>query len=134
MRFSGFAVAGMFLASSWSLPIIAAASTEPTTALPLFPGATLVEKQPPAVACGITIRGVQYQSDAKAAQAVNFFRKALPGATIWTVTAHLTIADFLMSNGKSEVRVLGTPDGIYLVYATFSKPISESQLRHGLRC
>jgi hypothetical protein len=116
------------------LPSLASAATEPVTGLPLFPGATLVERQPPAVECGITIHGVQYESNEKAPKAVDFFRKALPGASTWTVPAAMIITNFLAPDGKAAVRVLGTPDGMYLVYWTLSKPRTVAQLRAGPKC
>jgi hypothetical protein len=134
MRFPKAASVGALLFSCWLIPTLAAASTDPTTGLPTFPGSTVVETQPPAVSCGITIRGVQYESDEAAAKGVDFFRKALPGASTWTVPARLIITEFLMPNGKAMVRVLGTPNGMYIVYASLSKPVTMSQLRAGLKC
>jgi hypothetical protein len=123
------------LALSWCwIPVVAAASTEPITGLPLFPGATVVDTQPPVVACGRTIRGVQYESDETATKGVAFFRKALPGAGVWTTPAAMIITEFLAPNGKASVRVLGTPSGMYLVYGSFSKAVSMAQLRAGLKC
>jgi hypothetical protein len=134
MRLPRSASAGMLLLSCCLIPTLAAASTDPTTGLPTFPGATVVESQPPTVSCGITIRGVQYQSDETATKGVDFFRKALPGASTWTVPARMIITEFLMPNGKAMVRVLGTPDGMYIIYGSLSKPVTMSQLRAGLKC
>lgn len=134
MRFPKSAAAVLLLLSCCLIPTIAAASTDPTTGLPLFPGATVVDTQPPVVACGRTIRGVQYQSDETATKGVAFFRKALPGAGMWTTPARMIITEFLAPDGKASVRVLGTPDGMYIVYGSFSKPVTMAQLRAGLKC
>lgn len=134
MRFPKSAAAVLLLLSCCLIPTLAAASTDPTTGLPLFPGATVVDTQPPVVACGMTIRGVQYQSDETATKGVAFFRKALPGAGMWTTPARMIITEFLAPDGKASVRVLGTPDGMYIVYGSFSKPVTMAQLRAGLKC
>ncbi len=129
MRFQKLVSAGVLAFSCSSVPAFAG-STEPVSGLPMFPGATLVEKQDPAVLCGRTVRGIQYETDAVAAKAVGFFRKALPAAATWAVPAAM-LTEFLAPNGKAMVRVNGTPSGSYIIYASFSKPFTESQLRSG---
>jgi hypothetical protein len=131
MRLSKLASAGMLL-SCCLIPTFAVASTEPISGLPLFPGAKLVDTQPQATVCGIAVRGVQYESNQPGTKAVDFYRKAIPGAGAWTTVA---FAEFLASNGKASVRVLPTPDGgMYLVYGSFSKPVTMARLRAGLKC
>ena len=122
MRFGIPARAGVLLLLLSVAPSFASAATDSMTGLPLYPGSTLVDTQAPAVACGITVRGVQYGTDDSAAKASAFFRKALPGASSWTVPAGRMTA-FLMPDGKTLVRILGTPSaGSYIVYGAFSKP------------
>ncbi len=135
MRLPRFASAAALIVSCCSIPALAAASPEPTTGLPLFPGASVVDRQPPAVFCGITMRGVQYQSNEPATKGVAFFRNALPGAATWSLPTPLIVTAFLTPNGKAEVKVLGTPDGgMYIVYGSFSKPVTMSQVRAGPKC
>jgi hypothetical protein len=133
LRFGTSARAGVLLVSLSFAPSFASASTDATTGLPVYPGSTIVDTQAPAVLCGITVRGVQYGTDDSAAKASAFFRKALSGAINWTVPA-ARMTEFLMPGGKTSVRVLGTPAGSYIVYGAFSKPVTESQLRSGLKC
>ena len=134
MRFELPARAGMLLFSLSFAPSFASAATDSTTGLPLYPASTIVDTQAPAVLCGITVRGVQYGTDDSAAKASAYFRKALPRASSWTVPA-ARMTEFLLLDGRTSVRILGTPSaGSYIVYGDFSKPVTESQLRSGMKC
>jgi hypothetical protein len=133
MRFPklGSAVLLIFLCSS--VPMVAAAATEPVSGLPLFPGATVSQAPRSQERCGITIRSVQYQVDGPTKKPVDFFRNEVPGASTWTF-ANGRVAAFLTPNGKAIVKVLTTsPDSYYIVYGSYSKPVTVPQVRTG-RC
>lgn len=113
------------------VPMLAAASTEPISGLPLFPGAKAGGAPHTQAHCGITMRSVQYEVDGASTKPVEFFRKALPGAGTWTF-ANGSVTGFLTPDGKSIAKVLTlSPNSYYIVYGSYSKPVTMSQVRTG---
>jgi hypothetical protein len=125
-------VSAVLLMFSYSfVPMVAAAATEPLSGVPLFPGAKPGDTPRTQVHCGITMRSVQYDVENSATKPVDFFRKALPGASNWTV-ANGYMTAFLTPNGKAIVKIVSGAPGFYtIVYGSYSKPVTVSQVRKG---
>ena len=131
MRSLKFVPAVLATVSFALVPMLAAASTEPISGLPLFPGAKVGGAPHTQAHCGITMRSVQYEVDGPSTKPVEFFRKALPGAGTWTF-ANGSVTDFLPRDGKSIVKVITVaPNSYYIVYGSYSKPVTMSQVRTG---
>jgi hypothetical protein len=130
MRLAKLVSVFLIIYSSFA-PTVAAAATEAISGLPLFPGAKVSDAPQSQQHCGITMRSVQYRGDGPKTKPVEFFRGMLPGASTWTV-ANGYVTAFLSSNGKSIVKVIGaSPNSYTIVYGSYSKPLSVSQVRSG---
>ncbi|HVA28045.1 MAG TPA: hypothetical protein VNF68_07680 [Candidatus Baltobacteraceae bacterium] len=114
------------------IPMLVAAATDPLSGLPLFPGASVSVAPQSQQLCGITMRSVQYVVSGATAKPVDFFHRALPGASTWSI-ANGYVTAFLTPNGQAIVKVLsGAPHSYTIVYGSYSKPVTVSQVRTGV--
>lgn len=131
MRFLSLVWTVLLVFSCSFVPMAIVAATEPVSGIPLFPGATASEAPRSQEHCGITMRSVQYEVAGATSTPVDFFRRALPGASTWTI-ANARVTAFLTPNRKAIVKVLSAaPNAYYIVYGSYSKPVTVSQIRKG---